>query len=73
MNLILIFNPVMTILCFTSAFVFFRKSDVSFVESFYPFITSLYSPMRMKEEIEPGGLYLIGFGYLSFIIWMFLS
>ena len=73
MILLKVFNPGITILCFALALIYFRKNNVPFSKSFFPFITSMYSPTKMKNELKPEGIWLIVFGYISFIIWMILS
>jgi hypothetical protein len=72
MILLKVFNPITTILCFALALIYYRKADVPFSKSFFPFITSMYSFPKMKEELKPEGIWLIVFGYFSFIIWMIL-
>lgn len=36
----------------------------------FPFITSLYNPVKMKEHFKTEGIGLIIMGYLSFIAFM---
>jgi hypothetical protein len=68
-----VFNPGTAILFYALALIYYRKNNVPFSKSFFPFITSMYSPAKMREELKPEGLWLILFGYISFIIWMIRS
>ena len=70
MAILELFNPITTIVCFATAIILFRKQDVPIGKVLFPFMTSLYSPSRMKEEIKLEGNILIVLGYLSFIVWM---
>jgi len=65
-----LFNPITTIVCFATAITLFRKQDVPIGKVLFPFMTSLYSPSRMKKEIRTEGILLIVLGYLSVIVWM---
>jgi hypothetical protein len=73
MILLKILNPITTILSFALALSYFRKEAVPFYKSHFPFVASMYSPAKMKEELKPAGIRLIVFGYFSFIVWMILS
>ncbi|PKN25396.1 MAG: hypothetical protein CVU64_20020 [Deltaproteobacteria bacterium HGW-Deltaproteobacteria-21] len=62
--------PVVSILCFIFAIFFFRKKGVPMNNVLFPFITSLYNPVKMKEHFKTEGIGLIIMGYLSFIAFM---
>jgi hypothetical protein len=73
MILLKILNPITTILSLALALICFRKEGVPFYKPLFPFVSSMYSPARMKEELKPAGICLIAFGYFSFIVWMILA
>lgn len=65
--------PITSILCFALAILFFRKDNTSLNRVFLPFITSLYSPAKMKEHLKIEGIWLIIMGYVSFIVYLIIS
>ncbi len=69
----MVIYPIVSILCFASAILFFRKENVPFSKIGLPFIMSLLSPSKMKENMKAEGIWLVIAGYVSFIIYMFIS
>jgi len=70
---ITIVYPICSVFCFVFAIFFFRKKDVRLNQVLFPFLTSLYNPSRMKEHLKSEGIGLIIMGYLSFIVYLFIS
>ena len=64
--------PITGILCFLIAIIFFRKRKVPVSKIFFPLMTSLYSPHRMKEDIKPEGIFIIILGYILLVTFIFL-
>jgi hypothetical protein len=56
------------ILCILIAIIFFRKSEVSVSKILFPFMMSLYSPHKMKEDIKSEGILIIILGYLLWCV-----
>lgn len=61
-----------TILCFAFAILFFRRDDIPLNKVFFPFIMSLYSPIKMKEHLKKEGIWLIIMGYISLILYIIM-
>ncbi len=64
--------PAVSILCFAIAILFFRKKGVPIYRVFFPFMTSMYHPGRMKKDIEREGIWLIIMGYVSFFLYIII-
>lgn len=61
--------PIISLLCFTIAIIFFRKKEVP-VSKVLPFLIQSMSPHRMTEVFEKEGIWLIIAGFIVFISYM---
>ena len=64
--------PIIAVICFVLAIVFFRKKNVPIDKVIFPFMISLYSPVKMKEQMEKTGITIIIAGYILILIWIFI-
>lgn len=56
--------------CFLVAIAFFRKDNTPMYRILLPFMTSMYSPYKMKEHLKTEGIYLVILGYLSIFVYL---
>ena len=64
--------PLLAIGCWLAAIFFFRKDEVPATRILLPFMVSVLSPARMKEELTANGIALLIIGYIFVIIWLFI-
>ena len=64
--------PVISLLCFVSAIVFYRKKEIP-LGKVLPFLIQSMSPHRMTEVFEKEGIWLIIAGFIVFISYMIFT
>ena len=65
--------PILAVTCWIIAILFFRKENISLNKVLFPFMASLYSSSRMKEDLQTEGVWLIAIGYISLVIYMLIK